>query len=188
MRRAEWLKVVLVLVLLTFAVISVVPAWCQEVTAHIVGTITDPSGAPIAGATATATDTQRGTVWSAKSNDSGIYNILRIPVGNYSVKISAAGFQTSAYPPFTLALNQTAKVDVQLTNGKATETMEVSAATPLLQTETTEVSTNIDAHTNVTLPLAGRNYLQLALLAPGTTNNNPDGIRNPQNLDNSSRP
>src|SRR5439155_19335405 len=68
------------------------------------------------------------------------------------------------------------------------ETVEVTGAAPLLQTQSTEVSTLIDSKTVTTVPLAGRNYLQLTLLAPGTTNNDPEGIRNPHNLDNSSRP
>src|ERR1700730_4929217 len=83
------------------------PVWAQEVTASIVGTVTDPSGAPINGADVTATDTERGTTWSAKTNDSGSYSILRIPVGSYSVKVGASGFQTSTHPAFTLVLNQT---------------------------------------------------------------------------------
>src|SRR5438445_10602323 len=76
------------------------PVWGQEVTASIVGTITDPSGAPINGADVTATDTERGTAWSAKTNDAGVYSILRLLIGNYSVKICAAGFQTAMHTPF----------------------------------------------------------------------------------------
>jgi hypothetical protein len=62
------------------------PAMSQEVTAGIVGTITDPSGAPIKGATVTASDTDRGTVWTAETNDTGTYNLIRLPVGTYKVK------------------------------------------------------------------------------------------------------
>src|SRR5690349_17347439 len=74
----------------------------QEVTANIVGTVTDPSGAPIAGAVAIATDTQRATTWSAKTNELGVYTIRRLPVGMYTLKVSAEGFQTAVYPLFTL--------------------------------------------------------------------------------------
>jgi hypothetical protein len=72
--------------------------------------------------------------------------------------------------------------------GETSETVEVTSAAPVLQTQSTEVSTLIDANTVTTVPLAGRNYLQLALLAPGTTTNNPRGINEPQNLDNGARP
>jgi hypothetical protein len=167
---------------------ALAPAWGQEVTAAIVGTVTDPSGAAIQGATATATDVDRGTVWTAQTNASGAYNILRLPVGNYTVKITKDGFQSAAQPVFTLVLNQTARIDVQLKVGKVSETVEVSSAAAVLQTQSVDVSTVIDANTNVSLPLASRNYLQLTLLAPGTTNVDPNGMRQANNMLNSGRP
>jgi len=167
---------------------ALVPAWGQEVTAAIVGTVTDPSGAAIQGATATATDVDRGTVWTAQTNAAGAYDLLRLPVGNYTVKITKEGFQSAAQPVFTLVLNQTARIDVQLRVGKVSETVEVLAAAPILQTQSVEVSTVIDANTNVSLPLASRNYLQLTLLAPGVTNVTPSGMREVQNMLNSGRP
>jgi hypothetical protein len=183
-------SLVSMLALLTMlALLNAIPsAWSQEVTANIVGTVTDPSGAPIKGAAVEATDVDRGTVWKTETNDSGSYNVLRLPIGNYTVKISAAGFRTAVQPPFTLVLNQTARVDVRLTMGQVSETVEVKASAPVLQTESTEVSTLIDANTNVSLPLAGRNYLQLTLLAPGATTVDPSSIRVPGTMLNSGRP
>src|SRR3984893_4775668 len=176
----------LALVLLTTA--SPRLLWSQEVTANIVGTVLDPSGAPIKGAPVAATDVDRGTVWNAETNDAGAYNLLRLPIGTYTVKVTDQGFQTVSHAPFTLVLNQTARVDVQLKMGAVSTAVEVISSTPLLQTETTEVSTIIDANTNVSLPLAARNYLQLTLLAPGVTNVDPDGMRLGQNMLNSGRP
>ena len=167
---------------------TVTPAMGQEVTAGIVGTVTDPSNAPVQGATVTAADTDRGTSWSAQTNETGGYNLLRLPVGNYKVKVTKEGFQTATQPAFTLVLNQTARIDVQLKVGQASETVEVTSAAPVLQTESTEVSTLVSSNAVTSVPLIGRNYLQLGLLAPGTTTNNPSGINEPQNLDNSSRP
>ena len=164
------------------------PATGQDVTAAIVGTVTDPSGAPINGATVTATDTERGTVWTAKTNDTGAYNLTRIPIGTYRLQVSAQGFQVTNFPPFTLVLNQTARLDAQMKMGSVSEAVEVTGAAPVLQTESAEVSTLINANTNVSLPLASRNYLQLTLLAPGVTNVDPDGMRSPQTMLNSGRP
>lgn len=160
----------------------------QEVTAGIVGTVTDASGAPINGAAVTARDTERGTVWTATTSGGGDYNITRLPVGTYEVKVTAPGFETAIHPPFVLVLNQTARVDVQMKVGKQSETIEVTGEAPILQTQSTEVSTVIDANTNVSLPLASRDYLQLTLLAPGVTNVDPDGMRQPQTMLNSGRP
>jgi hypothetical protein len=178
----------LVLLTLIGIVGIMTPASGQEVTAGIVGTVTDPSGAPINGAAVTARDTERGTVWTATTSDAGAYNITRLPVGTYEVKVAAPGFRTAVHPPFVLVLNQTARVDVQMKVGNVSETLEVTGEAPILQTQDTQVSTLIDANTNVSLPLASRNYLQLTLLAPGVTNVDPDGMRQPQSMTNSGRP
>ena len=153
-----------------FTVLTVTPqaAWSQEVTANITGTVTDPSGAPISDATALAADTQRGTTYTSRTNDSGIFTINRIPVGQYTVKVQQKGFDTAVRSGITLDLNTTARLEFQLKIGQVTETVEVSAGAPLLQSETAEVSTVIDAKTNDNLPLATRNPTQLTLLAPGS--------------------
>ncbi len=172
-----------------FAVTGAVQcAWSQEVTAAIVGTVDDPSGAPIKGAKVIATDTERGTVYQGETNDSGAYNINRIPVGSYELKVTAQGFQTSVHPAFTLVLNQTARIDVQMKVGAISETVEVTSAAPILKTESTSVDTVIDANTNDRLPLATRNYIELTLLAPGSVTPNPDSFNNGDNTANGGRP
>src|SRR5581483_9729739 len=160
----------------------------QEVTASIVGTISDPSGAPISGATVIATDTDRGITWTTKTNETGAYNITRLPVGNYSVKVSASGFDTAIHPPFILVLNQTARIDVQMKVGQVTESVEVTGAAPVLQTDSTQVSTIIDSVTNDQLPLATRNYVELTLLSPGSVSPNPDNFNNGDNTASGARP
>ncbi len=167
---------------------AVQSAWSQEVTAAIVGTVVDSSGAPIKGAKVTANDVERGTVYLGETNDSGAYNINRIPVGNYELKVTAPGFQTSVHPAFTLVLNQTARVDVQMKVGQVTQTVEVTGAAPILKTESTTVDTIIDANTNDRLPLATRNYVQLTLLAPGSVTPNPDSFNNGDNTASGGRP
>ncbi|MBV9147404.1 MAG: TonB-dependent receptor, partial [Acidobacteria bacterium] len=162
--------------------------FAQEVTAGITGSVTDPSGAPIVGATAVATDTGHGTVYTVKTNDAGVYNIPRVPIGTYQVAIESSGFQRQVHTPITLDLNQTARLDFQMKVGAVNETIEVTTAAPELQTQSVEVSTVIDANTNVSLPLASRNYVQLTLLAPGSTVVNPSAVRQPQNMVNAGRP
>ena len=163
-------------------------AWSQEVTAAIVGTVDDPSGAPIKGAKVTATDTERGTIYQSETNDAGAYNINRIPIGTYELKVTAQGFQTSAHPAFQLVLNQTARIDVQMKVGAISETVEVTGSAPILKTDSTQVDTVIDAQTNDRLPLATRNYVQLTLLAPGSVTPNPDSFNNGDNTASGGRP
>ena len=189
MKKTKTLSVALALLL--FAVLAGLfapSAPAQEVTAVITGTVTDPSGAPVVNATVTARDLDRGTLWPTTSNGSGVYNLSRIPVGRYDVKAEAQGFQTLVHPPFTLDLNQAARVDFQLKMGPVSESIEVNAPAPILQTETNDVSTLIDSTTITSVPLASRNYLQLTLLTPGATNVDPDGMRQPQSMLDSGRP
>src|SRR5262250_87312 len=104
MRKMQCLGLGVVICALAALLAGANAAWAQEVTAAITGTVTDPSGAPLAGATVTAKDTDRGTTWPATTNSDGIYALLRIPVGSYNLRVEAKGFQTAVYPPFTLVL------------------------------------------------------------------------------------
>jgi hypothetical protein len=188
MRKTRYLALAIAIGALTALFFGAKAARGQEVTAAITGTVTDSSGAPLAGATVTAKDQDRGTTWPTTTNSEGIYVLLQVPVGTYSLKIEAKGFQTAVYPPFTLVLNQTARIDVQMKVGAVSETVEVTGAAPLLQTESTEVSSLVDSHTITTLPLAARNYVQLSLLSPGTTTVNPSSLSQPQLMTGAGRP
>jgi hypothetical protein len=163
------------LVLLTVVGLAAMltPAWGQEVTAAIVGTVTDASGAPIKGASVKATDTERGTVWAAETNETGSYNLLRLPIGTYKVKVTVPGFQTAEHPAFALELNQTARINVQLKVGKVSETVEVTGSAPVLQTEDAQVGTVMDSNSITNLALTSRNYIQLTLLSPGVVTTDP---------------
>ena len=141
----------------------------QEVTAAITGKVTDPTGAAVPGAKVTATDTQRGTTWPTVTNGDGIYNLPRVSVGTYNVKVENQGFQTSQQSNVTLVLNQVARLDFQLQVGNISQSVEVTGAAPILQTEATQLGQVIDSRTNTALPLATRNYVQLTLLAAGAS-------------------
>jgi len=119
--------------------------WSQEVTASITGTVTDPRGAALPGATVTATSQERGETYKALTNDTGLYRIAQLPVGTYVVKVEKSGFSLASYPAFVLTLNQVARVDVAMKVGQTTETVEVTGSAPILATETTQVDTVIDA-------------------------------------------
>jgi hypothetical protein len=155
--------------------------WSQEVTASITGTISDQSGAAVLGATVTATSEERGQNYTAVTNESGLYRIAQLPVGSYSLKVEKAGFSVASHPPFVLTLNQVARVDVAMRVGQASETVEVTGAAPVMETDTTQVDTVMNASTNDNLPLASRNYVQLTLLAPGAVSTDPSSFNNGNN-------
>ncbi len=111
-----------------------------------------------------------------------------MPVGKYELKVEGKGFQTSLRPAFNLVLNQVARVDVQMVVGSISQTVEVTGAPPLLQTETTEISTHIDRVVTENIPLITRNYGQLTLLTPGAVSTNPGAFTSGQNTFQVGRP
>jgi hypothetical protein len=148
------------------------PTRAQQAAGSVTGIVTDSSGAPVAGAIVTVRDADRETTWTTKSSSAGIYEFPQIPPGRIIVKAEAAGFAIEERSAFTLVLNQVARVDFKLTVGKVNETVTVTAAPPLLQTGSNELSTLIDANAAVNLPLASRDINQLTLLAPGVVSPN----------------
>src|SRR5262249_44044019 len=176
-----WKKVVYSLLALALTLAAGVNVLGQEVTATITGTITDPSGAPVAGAAVTAKSVERGTVFTGTSGEDGFYRITQLPVGNYELRVEKTGFQAAVHPAFTLVLNQVGRIDVQLKVGQVTETVQVEATVPVLKTEATQVDTIINAATNDNLPLASRNYVQLTLLAPGSVTTDPGSFTSGNN-------
>jgi hypothetical protein len=160
----------------------------QQVTAAFTGKVTDSSGAPVPEARVTAIDTERGTQWPTVTNEEGAYNLPRVPVGTYNLKVEHDGFQTATQSHITLELNQVARLDFQLQVGSVSQTIEVTATEPLLQTQGTQLGQVIDSRTNVELPLATRNFVQLTLLAPGSIHPDPSTFKSGQTTASSGRP
>ncbi len=174
--------------LVAAVLLLLLPARAQDVTAAINGVVTDPSGAAISGAKVTAKDLDRGTVFPATANSDGAYTLPRLPIGRYEIRVEGKGFQSAVKPDVVLQLNQVAKVDFQLQVGDINQTVEVTSAAPILQTESTQLGTVIDSHTATQLPLASRNYNQLTLLTPGATTTSPTAFTGAQSTFNSGRP
>jgi hypothetical protein len=159
------------------------------VTAAITGTVVDPGGAPINGAKVTAKDVDRGIVQTTESNDTGAFNFPRVPVGTYEVKVEAKGFAAAKQPAFTVVLNQTARLSFQLKIGQVTETVEVTATAPLLQTDASLIGSVIEGRTIEALPLSTHNTNQLTLVThAGVITPNPFGFQAAQNSFGTGRP
>src|SRR5215470_9898594 len=161
----------------------------QQMTGSIVGTVTDPTGAAVKGVTVTAKDVDRGTRLTAETNDEGAFDFPTVAIGRYEVFAEGQGFQKAVYPQFTLVLNQTARLNIQLRVGQRTETVEVSGAAPILQTDTTLLGNILDARTAEALPLSTHNTNQLTLVsAPGVVTPNLFGFQAAQNSFGTGRP
>src|SRR6478752_3519298 len=178
-----------VLILLAALFLLSSSTWAQEVTASIVGTVVDPNGAAVSGATITAKDLDRGTILTTTTNEEGAFNISAVPVGKYQVKAEAKGFQSMVNPALTITLNQTARLNFQLRIGQAAETIEVTAEAPLLQTDTSLLGNVVDSVTVASLPLSTHNTNQLTLIsAPGVITPNLFGFQAAQNSFGTGRP
>ncbi|MGA2593643.1 MAG: TonB-dependent receptor [Bryobacteraceae bacterium] len=140
----------------------------QQVFGTIVGAVTDPSGAAVANAKVTITDTEKGTKSEVMTNESGNYTKGQLIPGQYQVSIEAAGFQRTVSNQITVLVDQVARYDVSLTVGNVTQEVEVTAAAPLLQADRADVAQTFDAHQLEELPSVGRNMQALELLNPGT--------------------
>ena len=134
----------------------------------IQGVVKDPSDAVIAGAKVTLTNLDTGLRRELATNDQGFYAAPSLPVGRYKISASKAGFSIAEVREIKLDVTQTARVDFALKTGAVTESVEVTAAAALLDSETTTVGQVIDNKRIVELPLNGRNYLDLAALTAGT--------------------
>ena len=145
----------------------------QEASAGLTGRVTDPAGGAVVGASVTARDQDRGTAWTAATNDDGIYAFPRIPNGSYTLKVEAPGFKSFLQTDLVLELNQRGRVDITLQLGAVSESVEVSADAALLQTETTQVGVVVGARTIDDTPLMSRNPFELTLLIPGVTATDP---------------
>jgi hypothetical protein len=141
----------------------------QTVTGTVRGTITDPSGAIVSGATVTATNAASAVATVTKTNGTGEYSIRFLQIGQYKIAVSAAGFETADYGPFALEIDQTAKVDIALRIGAATATVDVSGQMqPILNTESATLGETFTENTINSIPLNGRDFTQLTVYTPGS--------------------
>src|SRR5271167_4474817 len=137
------------------------------VTASISGTVTDPSGAIVAGATVTATNVDTGVATTQPTNASGFYSFQSLPLGTYTIDVTRSGFKSYAQTGLVLDVNSALVVDVKLQVGATSEKVEVSAAALHVDTEATQMGEVITGKEMVDVPLVSRSYTDLLALQPG---------------------
>ena len=132
-----------------------------QATAQIVGTVQDSSGATVAGAKVSITNAHTGLVESRTTAADGSYSIPFLPVGEYKLQVEATGFQGYVRSGIILAVNDKPTIDATLQVGNLSESVTITAATPLLETQTGTLRGVVDHQRMVNLPLNGRNMTQL---------------------------
>lgn len=137
-------------------------------TADIVGTVTDSSGAVVAGARVTVRNVDTDVSRSMTTGGSGDYSVTLLPIGTYTVEVEASGFKKFTAPNITVAVGDRARVNARMEVGTATQSVEVQAsAAPLLQTDSATVGGLVTSEATQNLPTNGRNVITLVQLAPG---------------------
>src|SRR6202522_1955182 len=140
----------------------------QAVNATLLGTITDSSGATVAGAKVTATEVATGLIHQSVTNESGNFTFPDMEPGTYSVTAEAKGFKKETHENIDLPTNTSTRVDFSLATGSMSETVEVTTAPPMLQTDRADISTNIEQRQIANLPLSsGNSYQSLLNTVPG---------------------
>jgi hypothetical protein len=135
--------------------------------ATVTGVVADASGAVVPAAGLTLTNVEQNRPWTTRSNAVGAYTFQQIPPGRYQLEVQAAGFKKFTRTGLVLEVAQAAALDVSLEVGSTTETVEVTAVVPLLQTSSATLDALVNSKTAEALPLNGRNILQLVALTPG---------------------
>lgn len=138
----------------------------------ITGAMTDPTGAAIPGADVTVRNVATNFTRDMKTADAGIYTFSNLPIGNYELRFSAAGFKAVLVADIILEVNATRRVDMQMTLGQITDTINVETTAPLLNTENASTGQVIESKGVTELPLNGRDFQQLQLLTPGAISSN----------------
>lgn len=144
----------------------------QSTTGTIYGTVTDPSGAAIAGSTVEAKNTATGMAQTAVTNKSGAYTFLTVEPGDYSVSTTATGFKTQTQTGVAVAANQNVHVAFSLPLGSTTETVSVAADVTMVDTREAQIATTIEQKELQELPSLNRDVYSLVTTVPGVTNYN----------------
>jgi len=161
-----------VLCLVVASLLPVVLA-AQAVTGTILGLITDSTGSVMPGTTVTLTNTGTGQVRVVTTDANGEYTVPSLTTGKYSVKAELSGFKTVTVPDVALGVDQHYRVNLKLEVGAVEESVTVTGFSPLIQTSTSELGTTVSEEQIKTLPLNGRNFVNLTRTVPGVVRGVP---------------
>ena len=163
-------------IFLVYLLLSAVSLWAQTFRGTILGTVTDPSGAVVAGAKVTVKNTGTGLERTTDTSGDGSYSIPELPIGTYNVTVTQSGFQTFIAKGVTVDVAAERRVDASLKTGEISTKVEVSADTlPMIETTTNTLGGTLTQNDIKDLPLNGRDYTKLIFLNPGVAGS-PDQI------------
>jgi len=156
----------LLVVVFTLVALSL-SALAQSTAGRILGTLTDQSGAAVAGATVVVTDAERGTSRTVTTDESGSYAVPDLPPGIYKIHVQAKGFKSIDRPNVQIEVASDVRADFALQAGSVTEILTITEEVPLLNTTSSTLGGTLSNKEINDLPLSGRNYENLLQLRPG---------------------
>lgn len=142
-------------------------AQAQFDSASVLGTIRDPSGATVASASVKLLDLAKGITVTRQTDGDGNYEFTNVQPGEYSIAVTAPGFEKAQTDRFTVTVGARQRVALSLKLGTESQTVTVSGAASLLETDTSDRGETVQSREAVTLPLNGRSYADLSTLVPG---------------------
>ena len=153
------------------ALFCCVPLFAQQTSGNITGTIYDPSGATVPGASVVATEVATGIAKTSETTSSGAYRFENLPIGTYDITVTAGGFTKAEVKGVSVVLNQTVTTNVTLTLGQSATTVEVTEAAASIDTTTAQIQTTYQPKQLADLPSAstGSGVINLSLLNAGVT-------------------
>jgi len=166
MSRSFWRSVVCCGLFAMAMILCVLKSSAQQTLGSLNGTVVDPSGASISGATVAVTNTAVNVTETSTTQKSGFFQIFNLPIGVYSVKVSHDGFETTSVPAVTVQEDRATTVNLTLKIGNASESVEV-VANPLLNATDVTNGYTLDQTQIEMTPLATGSFTQLAVLSPG---------------------
>lgn len=166
MRLTSALKYLAMAFVFAFTFVSAAVAQ-QNPTGTLQGTVLDPSGAVITGASVSVTNTATGTAFNAASESNGRFVVPNLPTGTYNVTVVKEGFKTGVFTAINIVVNQTYTLSAKLELGATSVTVEVQAGAEVLQTSSTSVGTTVTGPEITSLPFTSRDASDLAILDPG---------------------
>lgn len=143
-------------------------AFGQAVYGNIVGTVTDPSGAAVAGAKVIITDTQRAVGFNTVTNEDGNFTQRFLIAGRYQVRVEMSGFK-AAQQEVGVSVDQETSLNIKLEVGEVSQVVEISAESPLLKTERSDVAVTFSEKAVTNLPILNRRFTALEIFTPGVT-------------------
>ena len=161
-------------ILVGVTLFGVTALYAQVDTGSITGVVSDASGAVVAGAKVTLTNEGTGTSLTTTTGGDGVYKFSPVRIGSYKLEVTSQGFQTTSQSGVVVNIGSNVGLNFALKPGSQTETVEVTGATPVLQTQDASVGGVIDQRGVNNLPLNGRNFTFLAQLVQGVNSPQPD--------------